>query len=85
MVRHDVHPAGWRALGQALRLEGAACAIAPVGAVPSAGLRGVSRREPSPGRAADNVVVGIILEAVGGKALCPLRRATFAGGITASA
>jgi transposase len=46
LVGDDMHPAGWRALGQALRLERAARAVAPVSAIPSAGFRAVAGGKP---------------------------------------
>ena len=71
-VRHDVHAAGRGAPGQALRLEGAARAVAPAGAVSLAGCRAVARREPLPGRTADDIVMRVELEPLGWKALCCL-------------
>ena len=95
-VRHDVHPAGRHAPGQALRLEGAAGTVASVSAVSLAGCRVVAGREPLPCRAADHIVAGVELEPLGWKALGRLapgrakRRddgfdpAVFKGGVNAA-
>ena len=72
VVGDDMHPAGRRALGQALRLERAARAVAPVSVIPSAGFRAVAGGKPLLRRTSDHIVVRIILEPLGWKALRPL-------------
>jgi hypothetical protein len=69
VVCHDVNAPRRCALRQALRLEGTARAIAPVGAIPSPGPRGGAWGEPLFGWAADNIPVRIVFEAFGRKAL----------------
>ena len=71
VVGDDMHPAGRRAPGQALRLERAARAVAPASAIPSAGFRAVAGGEPLLRRTSDHIVVGIELEPLGWKALRP--------------
>jgi hypothetical protein len=69
MVGDDMHPTGWHALRQALCLERATRAVAPVGTIPLAGFRAVTGFEPLLRRTPDNVVMGIELESSGRKAL----------------
>jgi hypothetical protein len=69
MVGDDMHPTGWHTLRQALRLERATRAVAPVGTIPLAGFRAVTGFEPLLRRTPDNVVMGIELESPGRKAL----------------
>lgn len=71
MVGYDMHPARCGAPGQALRLEGTACAIAPVRTTPLSGFDAVARGQPLLRRTSGHVVLRIILEPLGGQSLRP--------------